>query len=141
MSAAAEELIALTEKLAALVEADVAALKSARPAALGGGADERAALTLVYGKAMAGFKTKAVVAALPASLRGRLKAATQRLHKATAEQHRLLARFRHVTEGMIRAIADTVAQREASGVYGKAGAYVKPPAAARAAALTFNQAV
>jgi hypothetical protein len=139
--AKAEELIALTAKLAAFVERDVTVLKGNRPAALTQSENDRAALTLLYGKAMMEFKGKPAVAVLPAPIQNRLKDVTERLHKALKEQTRLLARFRHVTEGMVKAIAEAVAARDASGVYGKAGYVVKPPAAPRTAALTFNQAV
>jgi hypothetical protein len=139
--AKAEDLIALTERLAALVEHDVTVLKRQRPAELTANENERAALTLLYAKAMAECKSKPFVAALPASVRKRLKLATERLRKALKEQSRLLARFRHVTEGLVKAIAETVAARETPGVYGKAGQVVKPPASPRAAALTFNKAV
>lgn len=141
MSAKAEELIALTAKLATLVEQDVTILKGARPAALTQNDTDRAALTALYAKAMAEFKAKPAIAALPLSVAQRLKAATERLHKALKEQTRLLARFRHVTEGLVKAVAETVAAREATGVYGKQGYAVKPPATPRATALTLNQAV
>lgn len=139
--AKAEDLITLTTKLAAFVERDVTVLKGNRPRALAQTEDDRAALTLLYGKAMTDFKNKAAVAALPAPAQNRLKESTERLHNALKEQTRLLARFRHVTEGMVKAIAEAVAARDASGVYGKAGYVVKPPAAPRATALTLNQAV
>lgn len=139
--AKAEELIALTTKLAAFAERDVTVLKGNRPAALTQNEDERGTLTLLYGKAMAEFKGKTAVTALPAPIQKRLKESTERLHGALKEQARLLARFRHVTEGMVKAVAEALAAREASGVYGKSGYVVKPPAAPRTAALTFNQAV
>jgi hypothetical protein len=140
-AATAEELIALTARLAGLVERDVTTLKGARPAALTQNETDRAQLTALYAKAMAAFKTKPAVSTLPLPVAERLKAATERLHKALKEQTRLLVRFRHVTEGLVKAVAETVAAREAPGVYGKHGYAVKPPAAPRATALTLNQAV
>lgn len=144
MSAAlakADELIALTAKLAAFVEHDVTILKGNRPATLAKNEDDRMALTLLFGKAAAEFKSKPAVAELPSAAQQRLKAATERLHKAIKEQSRLLARFRHVTEGLVKAVAEAVAKREAPGIYAQSGYVVKPPAAPRAAALTLNQAV
>ena len=73
--------------------------------------NERASLTLLYTKAMADFRSKPAIAGLPLLLQKRLKQATERLHKALGEQARLLARFRHVTEGLVKAIAETVAAR------------------------------
>ncbi len=139
--AKAEELIALTGKLAALTEQDIATLKAKRPSALTQGEDSRTSLLLLYGKSAAEFKSGAAVAVLPAEVRQRLKSVTERLHKGLKEQGRLLARFRHVTEGIVRAIADGVTARQTPATYAKSGAFVKPPAAARALALTLNQAV
>lgn len=139
--AKAEDLIAVTDRLAAVVEHDAMLLKGKRPADLVTNESERATLTLLYTKAMAEFRNKPAIAALPAPLQKRLKQATERLHKALGEQARLLTRFRHVTEGIVKAIAETVAARNTTGVYGKAGQLVKPPASPRAAALTLNQAV
>jgi hypothetical protein len=138
--AKAEELIALTTKLAALIEQDVATLKAKRPAALPQD-ESRAGLLALYGKAAAEFKTAASVASLPAAMKQRLKAATERLHKALKEETRLLARFRHVTEGLVKAIAERVTARQAAPTYAKAGTVVKPPAAPRATALTLNKSV
>ncbi len=137
--AKAEELIALTEQLAARVEADVKILNGSRPSALNPDDNDRTALTLLYGKAMAELKGPAL-AQLPPAVKTRLKAATERLRAGLKEQGRLIARFRHVTEGIVKAIADSVAAAQAPGVYAKSGSVVKP-AAARAAALTLNQAV
>jgi hypothetical protein len=137
--AKAEELIALTEQLALHIERDVTILNGARPAALNTNDSDRAALTLLYGKAMAEFKASAL-AEVPLTVKARLKAATERLHAGLKEQSRLIARFRHVTEGLVKAIAESVAARQATGVYAKSGSVVKP-AAARASALTLNQAV
>ena len=138
--AKADELVALTTKLAALIEGDIATLKAKRPALLAEGEADRATLLLQYGKAAAEFKTPATLAALPLATKQRLKAAAERLHKAIKEQNRLLARFRHVSEGLIKAIAETVAAREAPSLYAKSGAYAKPQGA-RPTAFAFNQSV
>jgi len=139
--AKAEELIVLTGKLAALTEQDIATLKAKRPAALTQGEDSRTSLLLLYGKAAAEFKSGAAIATLPAEVQQRLKSATERLHKALKEQSRLLTRFRHVTEGLVRAIAEGVTARRTPATYAKTGAFAKPPAGSRGAALTLNQAV
>lgn len=138
--AKADELVALTTKLATLIEQDVVTLKSKRPALLAQNETDRATLLLHYGKAAAEFKTAAIIASLPLAPKQRLKAATERLHKAMKEQNRLLARFRHVSEGLIKAIAEGVAARETPALYGKSGAYAKPQGA-RPAAFTLNQSI
>ena len=73
-----------------------------------------------------------------ADAKKRLSMATDKLRAALKEESRLLARFRFVSEGLIKAIADEVAARQAPPTYAKAGAFVKP-AAGSASAMTFNQ--
>lgn len=142
MSAAkVEDLIALTTKLAALVEQDVETLKGSRPAALAQTEEDRAALLAVYGKAVNDVRAPAALDGVPVSVKTRLKAATERLQAGVKEQNRLLVRFRHVTEGLVRAVAENVAAREAAPIYARSGTAVKPPAAPRVSAMTLNQAV
>src|SRR5262245_52220379 len=135
-----DELIGLTEQLAGAIEADVKTLKSERPAALKTDDNDRAILMLLYGKATAEFKQTGKPAQLPAPTAKRLKVATERLHKALKEQARLLTRFRHVTEGIVKAVAEGVAARQAPGLYGKTGAYAASSAPNRSA-LALNQAI
>jgi tRNA C32,U32 (ribose-2'-O)-methylase TrmJ len=138
--AKAEELISYTLKLAAMTEQDIAILNSARPAALPVQDNNRTVQYLLLGKAAAEFKSSAALASLSPETKQRLKAATERLHTALKEEHRLLARFRHISEGLVKAIADSVAKRGAPPAYAKSGAFVKP-SASRASAMTLNQAV
>lgn len=136
--AKSEELIVLTTKIAVLIEKDIATLNDKRPAALVQDDNDRATLMLLYGKASAEFKNGVALASLAAPTKLKLKTATERLHKALKEQNRLLARFRHVTEGLVKAIAQGVAARETPSVYAKSGAITAAP---RASAFTLNQAV
>lgn len=134
----ADELIALTTKLAVLIEQDIATLKGNRPSALAQNEGDRAVLLAHYGKAVSAFKA-APMTNVAADLKQRLKTATERLHKGMKEQQRLLTRFRHVTEGLVKAVADAVTARETPTAYGKTGTYAQ--ASGRASAMTFNQAV
>lgn len=138
--AKAEDLISQTAKLAALTEQDIATLKAGRPAALALDDNNRAMQLLMFGKAAAEFKTVAAFAPLSLEARQRLKVVTERLHKALKEENRLLARFRHVSEGLVKAVAESIASRAAPPAYAKSGAFVKP-SASRSSALTLNQAV
>lgn len=137
----AEELITLTLRLAAVVEDDVKTLKAKRPAMLAGKETERTTASLLYAKAAAEFKTPAAVNALPAPVRTRLRAATARLQAATREQTTLLTAFRHVTEGLVKAVADVVARKSMPSAYAKSGNMAQPSQAFRPTALTLNQAV
>ena len=137
----AEQLIRLTEQLAAIVEDDVKTLKSRRPSMLASKENERTTASLLYAKAAAEFKAPETVKSLPAATRARLKAVTARLQAATREQSTLLTSFRHVTEGLVKAVADVVARKSAPSAYAKSGTIAQPGAAYRATALTLNQAV
>ena len=141
MLAKAEELIALTTRLAALVEDDVTTLKGKRPAALAGNEADRSTALLLYAMACTEMKKSASLTQIPPTTRLRLKSVTERLHKALKEQNRLLIRFRHVTEGLVKAVADVVAARETPSVYAKSGAMQRSSLVNRSAAMTLNQAV
>jgi hypothetical protein len=137
----AEELISLTLRLAAIVEDDVRTLKAKRPAMLAASENERTTASLLYAKAATEFKSPASVTSLPAPVRTKLKAATARLRTATREQTTLLTAFRHVTEGLVKAVADVVARKSMPSAYAKSGNLAQPSAAFRPTALTLNQAV
>ncbi|MBI1210590.1 MAG: hypothetical protein GC190_03945 [Alphaproteobacteria bacterium] len=131
------ELIELTERLIKIVERELAILKGARPSALTADDDERATTLALYSKRCASFKRE-VLPTLDADAKKRLTTATDKLRAALKEESRLLARFRHVSEGLIKAIADEVATRQAPPTYAKAGSFAKP-AAGSASAMTYNQ--
>jgi hypothetical protein len=137
----AEDLIAVTERIAVFTEREIAILKGDRPAALGASETERATLLVLYGKAAAEWKAASAIKELPRSVQLRLKGATERLHKALKEHGRLVARFRHVSEGLIKAIADGVAARQAPASYARPGSLPRPSARSHASALTLNQTV
>ena len=136
-----EELIALSTRLAALIEDDVATLRGKRPSQLVKTEADRSTATLLYGKAVSEFKTSGAAKSLSPSTKLRLSTATTRLHAAIKEQTRLLTRFRHVTEGLIKAVADVVIARETPNTYAKNGAVSRASASYRGAAMTLNQAV
>ena len=133
-----EDLLQLTDRLTVLVNRELAILKGARPAALNVNDDERATLLAHYTKRCAAFKRE--TAALSADTKRRLTAATEQLRAALKDESRWLARFRHVSEGLIKAIADEVAVRQAPATYAKAGSFTKAGAAA-VSAMTYNRTI
>jgi hypothetical protein len=137
----AEELIALTNRLAELIEGDVVILRAKRPAELAGNDGNRAETMLLYARTAGELQSFGPLEQLPASVRTRVRTASGRLQKAVKEQNRLLIRFRHVTEGLIKAVADVVVAREAPSVYGKSGTYATSKLDNRGAAMTINRAV
>lgn len=96
---------------------------------------------LQYTKAVGEFRKVHVKGSLPPALRMKLANATEKLMAATREHSRLLLRFRHVTEGMLKAVANVVVAQETPSVYAKTGAISNASAGQHASALTLNQAV
>lgn len=135
------ELAALTENLCTIIEHELKILKGARPAAIDTDDAERARLMAMYARQSAAFKNKDVWGGISESAKKRLKSAVERLHTGLKEQSRLLARFRHVSEGMIKAIAQEVAARNAPPVYGKPGAVFRAPAQTVSPAMTYNKTI
>ena len=140
MNPQVQDLIELTERLTALVNRELAILKGARPAALNVNDDERATALALYAKRCATSKREVPPAALAAEARKQLTAATEKLRAALKEESRWLARFRHVSEGLIKAIADEVAARQTPATYAKAGAFAKAAPGA-ASAMTYNRTI
>lgn len=137
----AEELIAITSRLAALIEDEVAVLKTRRPVQLARNESDRTTTMLLYTKAATAFKTSGANKKISTSARDRLKTVTARLNKAMKEHTSHLLRFRYVTEGLIKAVADVVIARETPSVYGKSGTVRTPQANRPAVAMTLNQAI
>jgi hypothetical protein len=135
-----EDLIQLTERLTALVNRELAILKGGRPAALNVNDDERALSLALYTKRCTAFKRDVAPTPIASQAKKQLATATEKLRAALKEESRLLARFRHVSEGLVKAIADEVASRQAPATYAKAGSFAKPAASA-ASAMTFNQTI
>jgi hypothetical protein len=130
----------LTERLTALVTRDLAILKGNRPSALKVNDDERALSLAHYAKRCVELKRHIASTPLGNAAKQRLTAATEKLRTALKEESRMLARFRHVTEGLVKVIADEVASRQAPATYAKAGSFTRPRANA-ASAITFNQTI
>lgn len=136
-----EALIGMSNRLADMIEADIAILRTRRPAQLARTEADREMAMLQYSRAVAEFRNAGTAKLLQADLKTRLNAATRRVVSATREQNLMLARFRHVTEGLIRSVANVVIDRETPAVYSKSGAMARNAAYSRGAAMTFNQAV
>ena len=137
----AEALIAMSNRIADTIEADIAVLRTRRPAQLARTEADRELVMLQYSRAVADFRNAGTAKLLPADVKNRLNAATRRVMSATREQNLLLTRFRHVTEGLIRSVANVVIARETPTVYSKSGAMARTSAYGRGAAMTFSQAV
>lgn len=132
-----ERLIAMAERLTAMLEQDIAALKAGKPQALSVGDPEFQRLTVTYGREAQGFDMR-IAQSARAELRARFLAITGKFREVLQLHGRLLTRMKNATEGMIRAIAQEVESANAPmRTYGP-----RPGAAPQSSgAMIFNRVV
>lgn len=102
-----EMLIAMAERLTAVFEADIAALKTGNPNAMPSLDPEIQKLSLTYTREVSALDLARTKTA-PPELRKRLVSATGKFRDALKRHHRLLTSVRNATEGLIKAVADEV---------------------------------
>ncbi len=136
-----EQLLILTTRLTALLERETAFFEARTPQKANADADEKNKLANTYRLEIANVaKNPDLVAGAPVALREDLRAATAAFEKALAANNRAANTVRHLTEGLVKAIADeTVKARNSMRGYGANGAL--SASAADAAALTLNRQV
>jgi hypothetical protein len=132
-----ELLIAMAERLAAAIEADIAALKAGRPQEMRSLDPEIQRLSATYGREAATFDPVRAKAA-PLELRKRFVATTRRFKDLLTLQTRLLTRMRNASEGIVKAVADEVERRRAPLTTYSPGASAYRPAKG---AIVFNSVV
>ena len=130
-----ERLLAMTGRLITALTLDVDALSHGRARELKMIEPEMQKLAALYEREAAAFSEREMQA-VPAALREKYLASVKVLRDLLKQQQRLLTRMRRVSEGMIRAVADELARREAS-----ARPYSRSPAAAprTPGAMLYNQ--
>jgi hypothetical protein len=132
-----ERMISLAERLVAVLENDIAALKSGKPEALQSADPEVQKLTALYGREAQNFDIR-IAQAAPAPLRSRFLAITGKFREVLQLHTRLLARVKNASEGMIKAIAEEVNKMNAPiRTYGPRPGYGTQPAGA----MVFNKVV
>ncbi len=133
-----EPMIRLTEQLTQLIARQAAAFEAHRPQDAAATMEETAALANLYRREAALFRqARTELMAAPIALRRRLVQATEAFDAVMSRQERALHGAKTVTEGLVHAIAQEVAnQRGANAGYGPSGARsAGPPGAASAIAL------
>jgi hypothetical protein len=121
-----ERLIAMAERLIAVLESDIAALKAGKPREMRTIEPEILRLSALYSREASGLNPNATKSA-PAELRRKLFDATGRFRELLNMQMRLLTRMRGATEGMVRAVAEEVERRRAPlSPYGATGRTPRP---------------
>jgi len=105
-----DRVLALTERLTAALLADIDALERGKPSEMRSIDPETQQVVARYARETASLRPH--LKCLPAALRGRLVDTTTRLHDALGRHERRVARVRHASEGMIRAIVDDVERKK-----------------------------
>lgn len=104
-----ERLLALTRRLTAAIEADIAALERRAPRELASIDPEFAHAGMLYAREVSALRSAtAKPAEGPVS---ELRQATEVFHERLAFHQRLLNRLRGANEGLIRAVAEEVERR------------------------------
>ena len=132
-----DQLILLTERLTELVALEAQAFESRRPQDAALHVDETSKLANIYRHESARVRANPeMVTACPLAQRTRLIRATEAFDAVLARQGRALEAAKTVTEGLVRAIAEEVANQRQKGVSYGADAISAP---AGATAITLNQ--
>jgi hypothetical protein len=126
-----EQLTILTDRLSEIIDAEIAVLKERRPRALAETQDEKTRLSKIYAGEIARItKDAGWIRNLPFEVRKRFKEATARFRELVARQETMLAATRHVSERMLREIANELSRANApQRVYGRNAAYAGSHAA------------
>ncbi|MGA0604598.1 flagellar basal body protein [Phenylobacterium sp. VNQ135] len=133
-----EQLILLTERLTELMAEQAVAFESRRPQDAAAKLEETSRLANLYRHESARVRAQPdLVSSAPLDLRTRLVRATEAFDAVLARQGRALNAARTVTEGLVKAIADEVANQRGKGVsYGATG---RASTNGTATAITLNR--
>ena len=113
-----ERLIAMAERLIVALESDIAELQNGRTALLRTNDPEIQTLSAQYGREAQNFDPRLAQSA-PTSLRQKFVAITAKFRDVLQLHARMIARVRHASEGIVRAIAGEVERMNApSRTYG-----------------------
>jgi hypothetical protein len=120
----ADQLIVLSERLAALVEDETRRIEARAPTAEAALVEEKERLANAYRLELARIKQDpGLVSAAPKPLLDKLRLATQRLQAALSEHEIAIGAVKFVSEGLVQAMAEEVhRQRQAARPYGASGA-------------------
>ena len=132
------QLITLTERLTGLIAAQAQAFETRRPQDAAANMEETSRLANVYRHEAQRIRQQApMLNKLSKAQHQKLTRATEAFDAVIARHGRALHAAKTVTEGLVHAIAEEIAdQRAAGGAYGPRGVKTRPLAAA---SVTLNQ--
>lgn len=134
----AEQLLALTQRLRALIAAEADAMRARLPLPGGPALEEKQRLVNAYRLEMTRIaQDNALIATAPAPTLNALRAATQSLQDALGRHDAELSAVRAISEGLVEAMAEDIARQESARAgYGAKGG---PAASQRAPAVVVNK--
>jgi hypothetical protein len=112
----AEQLLLMTERLAALASEDTRRIQARQPLLDGAEADEKSRLANAYRLELARIKQDhTLIEAAPPVLLDRLRRSTVALHETLAAHELALNAVKVVSEGLVHAMAEEVVRQRGSG--------------------------
>ena len=134
-----EQLIVLTERLTGLIADQAQAFEARRPQDAAKNMEETSRLANIYRREAEQMRAHpSLFSDAPVKLRYRLIQATEAFDAVIARQGRAIHAAKTITEGLVQAIAQEVAnQRTSNSAYGPTGA--KPVVPGAATAVTLNR--
>lgn len=131
----AEQMLALTVRLTALLEAETKLVEAHQPPLSGAEGEEKARLANVYRQELTRIsEDRDLIRAAPVRLLDRLRTETARFRIALKAHERALVGVKEVSEGLVRAIAEEIAKvRAGPQTYGASGGYATASASSGAA--------
>ncbi len=113
----------LTRRLSQLVEREIALIQAQEPHRLAEHEEERSRLSLLYAREMQTLRADPQAARRAEEERlERLRVETKAFNDTLERHQRLIQRMRHVTEGIVKAVADEAARQSAPRTgYGMSG--------------------
>lgn len=124
-----EQMLLLTERLTALIDAEATRIEARQPPLQGAEDEERNRLANAYRLELARIKQDpALISGAAPPLLAKLRHQTEALHAAMARHQINLEALKAVAEGLVQAMAEEVnRQRQGAGQYGAKGAMSTPP--------------
>ncbi|MBI1188063.1 MAG: flagellar basal body protein [Alphaproteobacteria bacterium] len=121
----AGQLLALTERLIAILREETALIEARKPLPNGDAAEEKARLVNAYRLEMARIKAEpALITGAAPTMHAALRRATEALNEALAAHTLALEAVKILSEGLVQAIAEEVARHTTgAGAYGADGAF------------------
>jgi hypothetical protein len=131
----AEQMLALTVRLTALLEAETKLVEAHQPPLSGPEGEEKARLANVYRQELTRIsEDRELIRAAPTRLLDRLRTETARFRIALKAHERALVGVKEVSEGLVRAIAEEIAKvRAGPQTYGASGGYATASTSSSAA--------